>query len=134
MDFLGAHTPPIDDLIKIGIGMGAYNPAHGWKNAGLAAVARKYGLRAERYDLSQMDPITALRKLKVIVRSVPCMVSVHKDFDPTNGSHLIVVKRITGSHVSYNDPAATERTNVRRTIKIDPFLEGWRQRGVLVKR
>jgi hypothetical protein len=134
MDFHGAKSPNIDALISVGLGLNAYDKlGHGWIHAGLVKIAHRYALRAEAYDLSTKDEVTALRFLKRVVRHGPCIASIYKDFDAVNMGHLIVIKRITGTHVFYNEPAAKVRSTIRRKIAIDPFLAGWKRRIIIVK-
>ncbi len=128
--FLGEekNVPNIDDLIKIGLSLDAYQPGKGWRHDGLVDIARRYNLQGAARDYAHLPESKAFAILEQVLRRRPCIVSIFKDFNPTNGGHLIVVTRITNKHVYYNDPAAKTRKHVRRKRPIKHFLRGWRKR------
>lgn len=134
MDALGASSPDPDALIKKGMGMGAYDPMHGWRHKGLAEMARYYRLLAGPYDWTGTTRQAAFRRLKETIRRGPCLASIHKDFNPENGGHIIVVTRISKLWVFYNEPGARKRRSVRRKVPHAVFLAGWNQRGIIVKK
>lgn len=131
MDFLGATTPPLDKLIKIGLEMGAYDLKNGWVHDGLVKIAEHYNLQAATYNCQRQTTSDALKKLK---RIAPCITSIYKNFNPENGGHLIVVWEIVEDRVFYSDPIATKRNKIYRRITTSDFSKGWKKCGVIIKK
>ncbi len=132
MEFLGAETPNADTLIKEGIEAGAYIPNVGWKHQGLVDLAVQHGLRGERFDWSGRTPGEALRNLKKLLASGPVLCSIHRDFDPERGGHLIVVTGMENRSVSYADPAAERRDEISASVPVQMFMDGWKCRGIVI--
>lgn len=134
MDCLKSDPPGLDELIVEGIGFKAYDRTRGWKHDGLAKIARQHGLFAAPYDWSKQGPESAFQRLREAIEKVPCLASVHRNFELENKSHIVVIVKITKHWVYYQKPNPEKRKQARRNISIPRFLLGWERRGVIVKR
>ena len=134
MDPLHPEVPCIDDLLKIGVAMGAYDERDGWILQGLAKTAKRFNLQAVPLDLSNKSEEDAIRQLKDVLAAGPCVISVYKDFDRKNGGHLIVGIEIVGQRIFYNDPNSHRRGSVFRRRGLKSFCAGWRRRLIIVRK
>lgn len=119
-----------DSLLKEGIKIKAYKETVGWIHEGLARLARTYKLHAETYDWNN-DPVEeAFLKLFSFIEYGPVIVSVHKNFDPKEGGHLVVVTGYRDGYVYYNEPASRKNEPIKRKLTKEQFLHGWKRRMV----
>lgn len=132
MDFYGIKTPSVDELIKEGLEIDAYIHGVGWKHQGLLDLAVRYGCEGERFDWKERTPTDALKNLKKLLAIGPVICSIHKDFDPANGGHLIVVTGMEDRAVSYAEPDSATRDDVHRVIPVQMLFDGWKQRGIMI--
>jgi predicted double-glycine peptidase len=118
----------VDKLLNEGIESGAYLNDAGWIHSGLIALAKKYGLKGHTHDLSELNTKGALEELENTLAEGPVMASVHYTFDPKNPiPHLVVINKIVGDTVYYNDPSEKAGNGSISTTK---FLKAWKKRYI----
>jgi len=125
MEYYKPGTVSVDALLADGIEQGAYSDA-GWTYKGLIGVSSAYGFTGESHDLA--GSATAFSQFKEAVDRGPVIASVYYTFEPGNPiPHLVVVTRIEGETVYYNDPA--ERAG-GGSISVDDFNKAWKKRYI----
>ena len=125
MEYYKPGTVSIDALLADGIEQGAYSEA-GWTYKGLIGVSSAYGFTGESHDLA--GNAEAFARFKEAVGRGPVIASVHYTFEPSNPiPHLVVINRIEGETVYYNDPAEREGGG---TISVDTFTKAWKKRYI----
>lgn len=130
VDYYRDDAPSVDTLLRQGIAAGAYSPA-GWTYQGLIGLARRYGLSGQSYDLGGQSARVAFAQLTQQLAHGPVIVSVHYKFEPTNPiPHLVVIDRVDGDYLYYNDPAA-KSGDLR--ISVDTFLKAWKKRFIVIR-
>lgn len=117
-------------LLEQGLKMRAFKEPVGWIHKGLARLARKYNLHAKTYDWSTNPLEEAFLKLFSFIEYGPVIASVHKNFDPQEGGHLIVITGYKDGYVYYNEPASEKNQSIKRKIPKEKFLNGWKRRIV----
>ena len=121
----------VDKLLNEGIESGAYLNDAGWIHSGLIALAKKYGLKGNTHDLSGLNTEGALKELEDTLIKGPVMASVHYTFDPTNPiPHLVVINKIIGDTVYYNDPSEKVGNG---SISTTQFLKAWKKRYIEIR-
>ena len=121
----------VDNLLTEGIKSGAYLNDAGWTHKGLISLAQKYDLRGNTRDLSSLNTENALNELEKTLDKGPVMVSIHYTFDPQNPiPHLVVINKITGNTVYYNDPSEKAGNGSISTTK---FLKAWKKRYIEIR-
>jgi ABC-type bacteriocin/lantibiotic exporter with double-glycine peptidase domain len=110
-----------------------YDDKIGWKHQTIVDLAEKYGLLAERTEEQTIEKL-----LEALDNEEPVIISVYKNFNPSNGGHLIVLNgyfsadgNLEGFYV--NDPIGNPYKNKDQFIKIDKFLVGWKKRAIYLK-
>lgn len=130
VDFYSTSTISVNKMLTQGIAAGAYSNA-GWTYAGLISLAKRYGMQGESRILYQASSAKATKTLKEDLAAGPVIVSVHYKFDPKNPiPHLVVVNRIEGETVYYNDPAASGGD---KKISVSDFLKAWKKRYIIIR-
>jgi len=124
--------PSLSHLIQEGHECGAYIKNIGWKHKGLVDLGKKYGLRGKNYDWAKKKPHEALQKLIHLVTQYPIIASVYRTLIPGTHGNLVVITKITKTHVWYHDPDSHTRKGVRKKTTIKKFTQGWKQRIVLL--
>jgi len=131
IEFYKPNTVSVNKLLKEGIAVGAYLQNAGWTYKGLIQVAKKYGFEGSSHDLGKLDKQAALTQFKKALAQGPVIASVHYKFDPQSSiPHLVVINRIEGDTMYYNDPAAKEGD---KKISVDNFLKAWKKRYIVVR-
>lgn len=124
------HKPQhisVDALLEEGIEEGAYSDA-GWTYKGLIDVSRKYGFSGESHDLAGSS--SAFSEFEKAVQKGPVIASVYYTFEPGNPiPHLVVVSKIEGDRVYYNDPAEPQGGG---SISTKAFKAAWKERYIEV--
>lgn len=121
----------VDTLLARGIARDAYLSNAGWTYKGLIDVGQEYGLTGDSYDLAGSSSSSALSTLETYLADGPIIASVHYTFDPANPiPHLVVINRIEGDRVYYNDPAADKGN---KTISTDTFMKAWKKRFIVIR-
>jgi ABC-type bacteriocin/lantibiotic exporter with double-glycine peptidase domain len=131
IEFYKPGTVAVNTLLKEGINSGAYLSDAGWKHAGLALLAGKYGLKGANFDLSNLDTDSALTQFKAALKDGPVIVSVRYKFDIKSSiPHLAVINGIDGDTIYYNDPA---EISAGKTISVQDFIKVWKKRFITVR-
>lgn len=121
----------VDSLLSEGIRSGAYDDTAGWSHAGLIALAKSYGLTGESHSLAHLDASAAFAELESVLLAGPVMASVHYTFEPTNPiPHLVVVTKVEGDRVYFNDPAESAGNS---SIPTKKFMAAWKQRYIEIR-
>ena len=121
----------VDNLLTEGIKSGAYLNDAGWIHNGLIQLAQNYGLNGKTRDLSSLNTKSALTELEKTLDKGPVMVSVHYTFDPTNPiPHLVVINKIIGDTVYYNDPSEKAGNG---SVSTTQFLKAWKKRYIEIR-
>lgn len=121
----------VDNLLTEGIKSGAYLNDAGWIHKGLISLAQKYGLSGNTRDLSALSTDGALKELEGTLINGPVMASVHYTFDPQNPiPHLVVINKIVGDTVYYNDPSEISGNG---SISTPKFLKAWKKRYIEIR-
>jgi ABC-type bacteriocin/lantibiotic exporter with double-glycine peptidase domain len=121
----------VDELLNEGIQRGAFIPSVGWSYAGLIGVGGLHGFTGESFDLGWMTSEGAYTQFKAAAVEGPVIASVHYTFQPTNPiPHLVVVNRIEGDVIHYNDPAEPTGGG---TLSVEKFLKAWKQRYIVIR-
>lgn len=123
----------LSSLIHTGVRIGAYDPQHGWRHAGLVRLARMRGFRARRFDWTDQSPARTMRLLGEQLATGPVIVSIHRNLSPEMPGHLVVITNMTTQIVRYHDPDSVTRAGVTRTVSLARFRKGWKQRGIVVR-
>lgn len=143
IDFLGAQTPPLDELIKIGVSLGAYGPS-GWIHAGLVSLADQFGIKMKREEFRPEDIQEAKKILEQGINKLaasleqgkPVLISGIKKWAETKKFHMMV---LVGFEVDegilkgfyYHDPDAfTEREGKDQFVPIQTFEKYWRRMAI----
>lgn len=125
MEYYKPGTVSVDALLADGIKKGAYSDV-GWTYKGLISVSSAYGFTGESHDLA--GNANAFTSFKEAVRQGPVIASVYYTFQPGNPiPHLVVVTKIEGDTVYYNDPAEKKGGG---TISVDAFTKAWKKRYI----
>ena len=131
VDYYSSDAISVNTMLSQGISAGAYQQNAGWTYAGLIAVAKKYGLSGNSYDLGKSSTDDAFDQLKDALKDGPLIASVHYKFDPKSSiPHLVVIDGIEGDTLYYNDPAAKSG---ERQISTADFLKAWKKRFIVVR-
>ena len=125
IDYYKPTAVTVNNLLKQGIAIGAYDPSAGWIYSGLISLAKRYGLTGETYDYGTSTATVALSHFEQALANGPVIASVHYKFDPKSTiPHLVVIDRMQNGVLYYNDPAAK---NGELTISVSDFVKGWKK-------
>lgn len=124
--------PDIDELVKIGLNMGAYINGIGWKHKALVQIAKQYGFKGRNFDWRADSAETALAKMTGYLKLYPIMASVYKNFDLREGGHLITLIGMENNEIFYNEPMARKREDIAKKMSLAEFLKGWKRRIIIV--
>ncbi len=117
-------------LLAQGLKLNAFKEPVGWIHQGLVRLAQLHKFQAKAYDWSKDSIEEAFLKLVSFLEEGPIIASIHKDFDPQNGGHLIVVTGYRDGLVYYNEPASRKGEPLKRKIIKEKFITGWKRRMV----
>ena len=125
MEYYKPGTVSVDALLADGIRKGAYSDA-GWTYKGLIDVSSAYGFTGESFDIA--GRADAFAQFTDAVAQGPVIASVFYTFTPGHPiPHLVVVTKIEGDTVFYNDPAEKAGGG---TISVDAFTKAWKKRYI----
>lgn len=126
----------IDELIITGVNKEHYIRGVGWKHRGIVELANDFGFTGKTFDLSKTEN-GAFELFMEELKKQPVIVSIHKDFKPTNGGHLVVAtgfkETIKKLSLGINDPDCKSKKWVSRTISEKRFKTGWKKRFIVIK-
>ncbi|RJQ30034.1 hypothetical protein C4565_01175 [Candidatus Parcubacteria bacterium] len=123
----------IDKTIKQGLVLHAYIPGIGWAYKGLIRTAKLYGCKGIFFDWKDIKTEDAYKKMIKYLIDGPIMVSIPKDFNEKNSSHLVVLESIKNDKVTLLDPATTNRDNVICSVTLEKFLLHWKKRILIIR-
>lgn len=132
---LGDKVKNLDELYHLGLEQGAYVPGIGWRHAGLANLAKHFGL-ANSYNLDLVGESleAALEKLKAELKQGPVMVSVFAKYEPGHKEgHLVVLLSLTDDQAEVLDPAATDHNDIHQFLPAEKFIKGWKKRLIVIR-
>jgi ABC-type bacteriocin/lantibiotic exporter with double-glycine peptidase domain len=131
VDFYKPQAVSANALLKEGVAAGAYDYNAGWIYAGLIDLSKRYGLDGAYYNLTTLNTEAAYAALAKHLATGPVIASVHYKFDPKSTiPHLVVLDRIEGDTIYYNDPAA--KSGDKSISKAD-FLKGWKKKIIEIR-
>lgn len=134
LEYNNSDSPPIDELIKIGLEKDAYIQNIGWKHKELAEIARDFNLKSKNFDWANLTPEEAFENLESYFPENPVLASIHKDFDDKKGGHLIVLTGMEDDTIFYNEPYAEKRQEIKQSVHKDKFMKGWKRRIITAAR
>jgi uncharacterized protein YvpB len=132
LDYLGKAHPSLDDLVRMANEIGAYKPGIGWYHSGLVRLAEEFETKGATFDWNMETPTSALKNMESLLEKGPLIASVHRNFDTSNGGHLIVLTGMDDNAVTYNEPDSQVRGEIGRTVPIKRFLNGWKRRIIVL--
>jgi ABC-type bacteriocin/lantibiotic exporter with double-glycine peptidase domain len=133
---LDYHNIPVnpDELISLGLTNDGYIDGIGWNHQAICDLAVNYGLLARRTEEDTIDNIMAALDM-----DEPVILSIYKDWDPSNGGHIVVFNgyyiaddELLGFYV--NDPIGASYKHKDEFIPLDKFMTGWKKRAIYVKK
>jgi len=119
-------------LLHEGLKLKGYKDGVGWTHEGLVRLIKTYKLHAEAYDWNKDPAHEAFLKLVSFLEYGPIIASIHKDFDPKNDGHLIVVTGYKDGYIYYNEPASRKNESIKRKLTKEKFLNGWKRRMLAI--
>jgi hypothetical protein len=145
----GIQTPPLDEMIKDGVTLGAYSE-NGWLHDGLIALGAKYGgeLYRKEFRKKDADTETATRLnhegINAILRDLeagcPVIISAIKNFEIRDKFHMVLV---VGAEIEegivkgfyYHDPDSyTETKGAYQFVPMNTFNTAWRRMAIFSKK
>ena len=126
------QPPTVDEVLTRGIETGAYEEGNGWLHREMAELARSYGVFAHAEDWSGDPGWAAWEHLQGFVMHGPIMLSVTKEFSPSESSHLIVLIALTETEAVINDPFREVRDDVHYTVPLEQLKQHWTKRILCV--
>lgn len=135
MNYYGKEVD-VHEVLELGLKQCEYDPKVGWRHDVIVSIAKHYGFEAHR---TENDSINTL--LESLSKDEPVIVSIYKNFDPTEGGHLAVltgyfVNSKTGEVISLfvNDPIGLPYKYKNKGIPLDVFEKGWKKRAIYVRK
>ncbi len=137
LDYFGAKTPQLDEMIAKAAAMGAYGDS-GWYHDGLIAVAKEYGIDAWRKE--DMDTTSGVKEMYemlshgglVVVSVVQRLLGRHKFHQV-----LLIGYREEGNDFKgfyYHDPMSSDREQGKALyVEADIFKVYWRNKAIFLK-
>ncbi len=146
LDFLGAGTPSLDEMIQKGVELEGFGPS-GWIHKSLAELALMFGKTIEPTEFRSQDEDEAkmllnkgiITLVRALAEGVPVPVSVIKEFKHTDKYHIVLLvgaKTENGSLEGfyYNDPDADSADEGKnKFVSIDTFKKHWRRMALIPK-
>lgn len=138
LDYHGADTPDILELINIGKKKGGYGPS-GWYHDAIVNLAKDYGLEAYREE--EMDLDEGVKKIvENIENENPVIVSTPKFILDRRKFHMVVVTgfKKDGDNIKglyYHDPESTTGNSGHTLfVSIDTFKKEWRRMAIFISK
>lgn len=131
VNYYKPETTNVQAVLEAGIKSGAYVKNVGWGHAGLAALAKKYGLKGEEKSFYDFNKEIALSEFKKVIDEGPVIASIHRNFDPKlSFGHLIVITGYDDKLVYFNDPGKKDGI---RTVPVSQFMNGWKRKLIVIR-
>jgi len=138
LDFYGTAVA-LEELLNVGLEIGAYHQGIGWTHAGLVQIARRYGLDGFNVDWAESGPTpkTAEDAWEALAKELehgPVMASMYAGLDPErSGGHIVVVTGCADGLVQFNDPEQMTEREGRRVLALETFLKAFKRRYIIVR-
>ncbi len=148
LDASGVETPPLDEMIKDGLALGANSP-NGWLHDGLIALGAKYKGELFRKEFRKKDADSEASArlnsegIDVILGELeagrPVIVSAIKNFEIRNKFHMVIV---VGAEMEegivkgfyYHDPDSYTKTKgAYQFVLMGIFSTAWRRMAIFIK-
>lgn len=128
---------PLEDILELALALGAYKEGIGWSHSGLAELAAQLGYRAWNRDLPHefkgVTPTQAIMILREDIANGPVLVSIWKNYDPTQkGGHIVVAHAMNTHEIAVIDPEKKDEADGRYTMTIADFEKGFKMRSICV--
>ena len=131
VEFYKPNTTTVQKVLETALKSDAYQKNVGWKHAGLASLASKYGLVGKTVDFSAYGNDIALKQFKKEVDGGPVVASIRRGFNPKSPyGHLVVITGYDDKVVYYNDPG---KRDGKKTVLISDFMKGWKKRLIVIR-
>lgn len=138
LDFLsgGKFEKSIDDLIREGLEIGAYEEGIGWIHVGLVRLAHNHGFlgyneefRTLNKDLDQGFAEKGIEKIKQTLKSgLPVIISCSKNFDEFHKFHQVVIVGFDENGFYYHEPhKENKEEGANRFVDFQTFKTHWRK-------
>ncbi len=108
----------------------AYLKNIGWKHKELTEHGKEFGVNIQSYDLAQNKDEYAILKLFEALKKGAVIASVHKEFNPKNNGHLIILVGLKNNKIYFYDPEKKERNEILQKVNIYRFQKGWKKRFI----
>ncbi len=143
LDFSDKDTPALDELIKIGVEIGAYGKS-GWIHQGLINVATNLNLSIYRKEFKSNNPeesqVLLNQGINELLESLengkPVLVSAVKKFKEPDKFHMVLLVGFEGNKNNlkgfyYHDPdAETVESGKNLVVSIETFQKYWRKMAI----
>ncbi len=130
----------ISDVIREGVELGIYTDETGWSHTGLCRLAEKYGLNAERKELSYGDICSELQSGNFVIVSVKFGFRNKKSlkekilFWKKYGGHLVLCTGCDDSGIFVHHTSIREAWNRKDWhVSEEEFMKGYTGRGIVIK-
>ncbi|MDP3880894.1 MAG: hypothetical protein Q8Q32_01785 [bacterium] len=137
-------TPPIKEIIGLGVKQGAFSDATGWSHQGLAKLIEGFGFKATPRTMNSDQLKEAIENNSIPIISIKWAFNNKKSlkerilFWKKYGGHLGVITgfeeengKITGFYVHHTSKRK-EQNWQNRLLPVKDFLKGYTGRGILV--
>ena len=138
LDFYGTHIL-LEELLSVGLELGAYREGIGWSHGGLVSIAERYGYRGYNADWGpkSSNPKTAPGAWDALMSELahgPVLASVHAGFDAERpGGHIVAITGYADGLVLLNDPEQMHEREGRRALALDAFLKAFKRRYIVIR-
>lgn len=145
LDFLDpARTVfTIDDLIKEGLGIGAYQDGIGWIHIGLVRLAHNHGFLGYNEEFRSLDKEVenqfiekTIEKIKdKIEAGLPVIVSCAINWDEIHRPHQVVIVGFDENGFYYHEPhKETKEEGANRFVDFQTFRTHWRKFAIFLNK
>lgn len=124
----------LGELIQQGLDGDGYLDGVGWKHDAIVELAKKYGFESRRVENETVENL-----IESLDSNEPLIISIHKNFDPSEGGHLAVLNgyfesegEIEGFYI--NDPIGAQYKHKNQFISYEKFMAGWKKRAIYLKK
>lgn len=136
LNFFGAETVPLDELIAAGERDGGYSPA-GWVHNYLVKVIQGHGFSCERREKMSDNDVELFHQ--AILEGNPVIVSVARVLFDQRDFHMVVLTGVRENEKGepegffYHNPWELQRIE-HRYVPIAHLISSWRRMAILPKR
>ena len=138
LDFLseGKFEKGIDDLIKEGLEIGAYQEGIGWIHTGLVRLAHNHGFLGYNEEFRSLNKEIesgfiekGIVKIKKTIESgLPVIISCSKNFDEFQKFHQVILTGFDENGFYYNEPhKENKEEGSNQFVDFQTFRTHWRK-------